>query len=88
MVMDELFRSLPKTWGIYEKIDFLDDNNPIAIENIAEMGPFTVSYDEAFCTMGNNKIRKTLLEEAECEIGEFCHVNAGEIGRASCRERV
>lgn len=59
-------REIAESMGIYEKIDFLDDNNPVAIGTIAEMEKFKNDYDDAFCAIGNNETRKTVFEEAEC----------------------
>lgn len=48
----------------YEKIDFLDDNNPNAIGKIKDLAGFK-EYHEAIVSIGNNKLRKELLDMLE-----------------------
>lgn len=47
----------------YEKIDFLDDNSEIAVGKISELEDLQDNYSECICTIGNNKIRKEILEK-------------------------
>ena len=47
----------------YDKIDFLDDNNPSAIGRISEFDKIVRCYDEYIIGIGNNKIRKMLSEK-------------------------
>lgn len=51
----------------YDKIDFLDDNFPHAIGKISELENFK-EYKSVFVSIGNNTIRKQLLDKA-CELG-------------------
>lgn len=47
----------------FEKIDFLDDNNPQAVGKINDFENFTSAYEFAFVGIGNNKFRLELLEK-------------------------
>ena len=47
----------------YDKIDFLDDNIPHAIGKISELNIFK-EYESVFVSIGNNKLRKQLLDKA------------------------
>ena len=51
--------------GEYEKIDFLDDVNPIAIGAIDTYGDFMSEYRYAFVAIGNSKVRSELLSKLE-----------------------
>lgn len=50
--------------AMYEIVDFLDDNADGAIGKISELEKFKNDYDEVFCGIGNNEMRKNLLETA------------------------
>lgn len=51
----------------YEKIDFLDDNNPEAIGRISDIEKLSDQYSDAFVAIGNNKLRGELLQKLkEC----------------------
>lgn len=50
---------------MYETVDFLDDVANIAVGKIADLENFKNHYDSVFCGIGNNEIRKQLLEMAE-----------------------
>lgn len=49
---------------IYETIDFLDDHATNAVGKISELETFKDTYDEVFCSIGNNEIRKNFLDKA------------------------
>ena len=49
----------------YEVIEFLDDHASEAIGKISELEAFAGEFEEAFCGIGNNEVRKSLLEQAE-----------------------
>lgn len=49
----------------YDSIDFLDDNAPKAVGKIINLAKFKGEYDEVFCGIGNNRVRKELLQKAE-----------------------
>ena len=48
--------------GSFVKIDFLDDNNPIAVGKLAEYGQLKDRYDCAFVAIGNAAVRMQWLE--------------------------
>lgn len=50
---------------IYEKIDFLDDHSEHAVGKLADLESMSKEYDEVFCGIGGNSLRKQLLEQAE-----------------------
>lgn len=50
---------------VYDIIDFLDDNHSEAVGKIEKMEQFRSFYDEVFCGIGNNSVRKRLLEKAK-----------------------
>lgn len=49
---------------LYETIGFLDDNARNAVGKISELENFKDIYDEVFCSIGNNEIRKKILDKA------------------------
>ena len=48
----------------YERIGFLDDNSETAIGKLKDMEQFT-EYGEAVCGIGNNTVRKQVLDRLE-----------------------
>ena len=46
----------------YQKIDFLDDMNPVAIGRLSEYGQFADEYDCAFVAIGNPASRLIYIE--------------------------
>lgn len=50
---------------VYDAVDFLDDNSSDAIGKIDDLGKYRYQYSDAFCGIGNNRIRKQLLDQAE-----------------------
>lgn len=53
---------------VYEFVDFLDDNSENAIGKIADLEKYRAQYSDVFCGIGNNTVRKQLLDQAE-ELG-------------------
>ena len=51
--------------GQFEKIAFLDDNNPEAVGKLSEGGKFVREYTQAFAAVGNPELRAALLKRAE-----------------------
>ncbi len=47
----------------FEKIDFIDDNNPIAIGEIEEIKSFANQYTYAFCAIGNADVREEIVNK-------------------------
>ena len=50
---------------IYERIDFLDDHSEHAVGRLEDLEVKGQKYDEVFCGIGDNGLRKQLLEHAE-----------------------
>ena len=57
-----LVYEIAQSMGLYEKVDFLDDNNEIAIGKIAEYPDFLNEYKNAVVAIGNADIRLNFLE--------------------------
>lgn len=53
---------------VYESVDFLDDNSENAIGKIADLEKYRAQYSDVFCGIGNNTVRKQLLDQAK-ELG-------------------
>ena len=49
----------------YEKIDFLDDKHPDAVGRIDQADGLSVGYDGVIVSIGNNGIRRELIERLE-----------------------
>ncbi len=49
---------IAKEMGSFDKIDFLDDKNPVAIGKTEEYSHFTKDYAYAICAIGNPQIRE------------------------------
>lgn len=49
----------------FVRIDFLDDNSSIAIGTLAELAERGREYDYIFCGIGNNHIRKKMLDNVQ-----------------------
>ena len=56
----QMVKELAESIG-YEKIDFLDDNNEIAVGKIEDLEKIQDSYTECICAVGNNNFRKEVL---------------------------
>ena len=54
--------------SLYEAVDFLDDNSVDAIGKIVALGKNKDKYSDVFCGIGNNNVRKQLLDQAK-ELG-------------------
>lgn len=50
---------------IYERIDFLDDHSEYAVGGLEDLEVKGQEYDEVFCGIGDNGLRKQLLEQSE-----------------------
>lgn len=51
--------------GCFGRIDFLDDNNPIAVGKMDTLPEWVREYDHVFVAIGNPVLRLRLLKEAE-----------------------
>lgn len=57
----QVVKEVAEAIGTYEKIDFADDNSPVAVGKIADMQKLRQTYDAAFVGIGNNHLRRELL---------------------------
>ena len=66
-VVREVALSLMNTDGkpVYEVVDFLDDNSEGVIGKIADLDKYCDLYSDVICGIGNNIVRKQLLDQAE-----------------------
>lgn len=49
----------------YDQIDYIDDKSPDAVGTIAELEKLSPTYDGVIISIGNNKIRRELIERLE-----------------------
>ena len=59
----QVVREVAEDTGCYEKIDFVDDNSDLAVGKIADLKKLRTEYDAAFVSIGNNHLRRELLQE-------------------------
>lgn len=72
-------KEIAEAAGDYSQIDFLDDENPIAVGKLNEYERFVNTYNVAIAAIGNVLMRIDLLEKLkECgyEIATLIHPNA------------
>ena len=87
MVAKEIAESMRK----YDHIDFLDDNNPIAVGKLGDFENLSNVYDSAVVAIGNSDFRLKLIEELRkvgynipCLIHERAYVSpSAKIGMGS-----
>ena len=60
-----LAREIAESLGEFYKIDFLDDNNSVAIGKIVEYMDFASEYAFAFVAIGNCDLRLSLIEKLQ-----------------------
>lgn len=68
-----------KAMECFDRIDFLDDNNPIAIGKLADYKTFGAQYTHVFVAIGNAKLRKqwlSILEDASFALPRLIHPQA------------
>ena len=58
-------KEIAESMGIYDDIEFLDDNNPIAVGHLADFKNYTSKYEHAVVAIGNSELRLKLIEELE-----------------------
>lgn len=79
-VVQEVALSMVAQFGIgYEKIAFLDDDAESAIGPIKDLESFAQDFDDAFCAIGNNAFRKTIIEriqKSDCQLATLVHPSA------------
>ena len=60
-----LAKEIAESMKCYEKIDFLDDNNEIAIGKLQDYSNFVSEYPYAVVAIGNPEIRLNLIRKLE-----------------------
>lgn len=56
-------KEISEAMGCFDRIDFLDDNNSIAIGKIAQYENFVNEYEQAIVAIGNSVLRLELTEK-------------------------
>ncbi|HNX15294.1 MAG TPA: PglB [Oscillospiraceae bacterium] len=56
-------KEIAESMDCFDKIDFLDDNNEMAIGKLSDYKRLAVDYQYAFVAIGNSKIRMELIEQ-------------------------
>lgn len=56
-------KEIAESMHTFEKIDFLDDNNPIAVGKLGEYEIFKAEYDSAAVAIGNSELRLNYIEK-------------------------
>lgn len=62
--------------GIFDRIDFLDDSSPLAIDRCGEIGKYKSMYQLAFPAVGDNKLRENfygMIQDNGFEIPTLIH---------------
>ena len=60
-----LAKEVAESMTVFEKIDFLDDNNEIAIGKVNEYEKFVSDYTYAFVAIGDNTFRLKMIEKLQ-----------------------
>lgn len=58
-------KEIAESMNCFERIEFIDDNSPIALGTINQIGDFRADFDSAFVAIGNPQFRMKCLEELE-----------------------
>lgn len=89
----QVTKEIAESLEIFNKIDFLDDNNDLAIGKIDDYKKYIKKYNRAIVAIGNAKYRKKLLEDIEklynidSIISPFAYVSdTSKIGKGSIVE--
>lgn len=56
-------KEIAESMDCFEQVDFLDDNNPIAVGKISESEKFADNYKYAIVAIGNSELRLELTEK-------------------------
>ncbi len=56
-------REIAEATGLFEKIDFADDNYEFSVGKINDIENLHLIYDSAFVSIGNNKFRFEILQK-------------------------
>ncbi len=88
----QVVKEIALATGEYRKIEFLDDDSPLAIGTLSQI--FTMNYDEAIVAIGNPVVRKEWTEKIErlatlvhpkavvspsAKLGEGCIIEGGAV---------
>lgn len=57
----KVVKEVAESLGIYEKIDFVDDNAEFAVGKVDDLQRLKSDYDAAFVGIGNNKLRQDIM---------------------------
>ena len=57
----KVVKEVAECLGIYERIDFVDDNAEFAVGKVEDLQNLKADYEAAFVGIGNNQLRKELL---------------------------
>lgn len=63
----------------YNRIDFLDDNNPKAVGKLDQLERIVLQYDDVIVSIGDNEIRKELINRLQhigSSLGSIIHPRA------------
>ena len=60
-----LAKEVAESMGVFEKIDFLDDNKDIAIGKVNEYEKFVCHYSYAFVAVGDNDFRLKMIDRLQ-----------------------
>lgn len=58
-------REIAESMNCFDRIEFIDDNSPIAIGRISELSNFRDKFESAFVAIGNAKFRIECIEKLE-----------------------
>ena len=61
----QVVKEVAEAIGTYEKIDFVDDNSTLAVGKMKDLQELHGEYDAAFVGIGNNHLRRELLEKLQ-----------------------
>lgn len=70
----QVVKELAERTGKFNRVDFLDDNSPIAIGKINEYEKFLKDYPYAIIAIGNPEIREKLFKEIDIHGFEFINI--------------
>lgn len=59
----KVIRELAESTGVYDAIDFIDDNSVTAIGRVDDLEKFRSKYQNALVSIGNNELRAKLYKK-------------------------
>ena len=72
-------KEIAESMGCFEKIDFLDDNNKIAIDKLADYKAYVSEYSFAIVAIGNPNIRLAVLVSPRAYVAPSAKLMKGAI---------